>query len=272
MTTLTEGSLLVPWNAAASDPARYGGTSGKRSSVEGERPYAHGFYRMLQGAQGSAYSKEMRGLLHVENLADARQLAAAMRAAEKLQRNSLPSSSDESLGYWAEVLGVVARIGETDASVRDKAAAKFRGQIGNDTANVDAVLRALLGSLFVRTRRQKGVDLDNPPLRTFWPGVNPGPTSFSLRDESIGPADDANPFDARVNANPEGAWYSDRARLLIELKRGLKPDDEVSRIMNVDARAILDSLLAAWADWQWCFEGGFVLGNNALGASATEEL
>lgn len=220
----------------------YGGATDKRNSAtEGDTPYAYTWYRELQAGRGSAYRQDFAGLVHAENLAIARQAQAVTRAAEKLEKNSVPGTSDEKLPMWIVALGIPQQTGDTKHDIRQRAAAKYRSTLGPTIQNEDETIAQLLGDNFVKVFRQEGASLSAPPTQTFWPGVNPGPVAYSLGG---------------------GAWLSERANLVVEVKRlaGQKLSDYL-QLINVQLFHLLDRMLPAWATFN-AAEGvtsGFVL-------------
>jgi len=102
--------------------------------------------------------------------------------------------------------------------------------------NEDEAVATLLGAHYVKSWRQTGVDLDTPPLLTYWPGVNPGPASYDIGG---------------------GAWLSERAHLVIEVQtvQGESLGDFLE-LMNTQLFALLDSLLPAWATFNWATNMG----------------
>ena len=194
-------------------------------------PYSFTWYQELRSMRGSAYSQSMSGLVHTENLAASRSEQARTRTSARLIYNSLPITSYNRLGQWETILAVPRRLGDTAEITRQKCAAKFKAAIGPSAVNEDEAIATLLGDNFVQVYRQTGVDLDTPPLITYWPGVNPGPASYDLGG---------------------GAWVSERANLVVEVKQ--IPGESVGdflELMNTQLFALLDTMLPAWATFGW---------------------
>ncbi len=84
----------------------YGGALDKKNTTTEGVPYAGVAYRELQAMRPSAYSASGDDLVHVENVCLARSSSARLRAGEKVATNGLPSTSDEKLEHWVEVLRV----------------------------------------------------------------------------------------------------------------------------------------------------------------------
>jgi hypothetical protein len=221
----------------------YGGAVDKQNSdTEGLFPYAWSWYQMLQSCRGSAYRKDRDGLVHSENLAIARSEAARTRAAEKLVANSQPLTSDEKLDRWVETLNVKHYTSDTLHDLRLRCASKYKAGIGPTIVNVDEAVETLLGDAFVRTWRQEGTDLANPPTQTYWPGVNPGPAAYDLGG---------------------GTWLSERCHLVVEVQQ---PDSmtlaEFLELTDVHLFQLLDRFLPSWATFNWSMDlsdDGFTL-------------
>lgn len=263
MNTITgaRGSVVCSWNAETSDPGWYGGSSSKRDSAEGAIPTAWAFYEMLQHGQGSAYSKDREGLLHAENLADARMGASVFRCTEKLHKNSLPSASDEGLQYWTELLGVTVSVSDTDEDIRENCSARYKGFDGNSYIQVQRTLESLLGSALSEVKRFIGESLTEPPPVTEWK-VSGGRTENDLGhglNESSG--------ETATNWRT-GPFTSARCRLLIEIVKGGLSARNERNTLNVVMRELLDRLMPAWSSWQWGYATGFPLDVSNLDVTA----
>lgn len=257
----TRGTVLCSWNAQTASPEWYGGSVNKEDCDEGEIPYAAVFYKTLQDAQGSAYSKALSGPLHWENLADARVAAAMYRCAEKLQKNASPSRADEGLYYWTEVLGVSVSPYDTDEDIREKCSARYKGFSGNSFIEVTNVVQGMLNDALSSIKRFIGLSFGEWPEETRWV-KNPGPTYLDLGRGYNETGDHPGETWRR------GAWYSDRSRLLIEVVRGALPERIENTRLNIDMRDSLQRMLPSWTTWQWAYEGGFVLDKSKLDVSA----
>jgi len=239
----------MTWDFENANIDDYGGGGDKRDHLEGMASHARWIYRALQGAQGSAYSKSMTGLLHAENLADARSGAAAMRAAEKLETNSFPSRADDALQYWVNTLGVSVGSDDTNDDVRRKAQARYQSGTGNHAVALETAVGTLLGSAFVAIYRNGGVAIDTPSLHTYWPGVNPGPITYDL--------------------DGSGAWYSDNAHILVVVTEDRAVNlSQIRRLFNVDLVELLDRMLPAWVTFEWAYEQCFLIEESGIGEAA----
>jgi hypothetical protein len=230
----------------------YGGDLNKRASeTEGERPYAFAWYDELRAMRGSAYSKEAGTLVHCENLAIARSEAARTRCAEKLYKNSIPSTADEKLSSWATALGVHSRNGDRPADIRARCSAKFRAVLAPTVRNVDEAIAALLGDVYVSSSRIIGSALSSPPAITYWPTFNPGPASHGI---------------ARDTSGDRAPWLSERYHLTVVVQRpAAMPEGEFLDLVNIQLHQLLDSMLPAWATFSWATGIGFVIGVSQLG-------
>lgn len=233
-------------------PARrigdYDGALDKTDSLtEGDSSCCYDWFTELQAMRGSAYST-VPGNVDAENFAIARQLGAVTRAAEKLEANSLPGTSDEKLENWVKILGVSARPDEQRWQLRQRCEAKYRAATSSASPDdVDAAVTALLGDSFVAVHRVRGDMLSVSPA-TYWPVVNPGPASLSLGG---------------------GAWTSARSYYWVEVKQPTGAGDAAfSRLMNVDLFELLDARLPAHMTFDWATSSGFLLGVSQLGFAA----
>ena len=243
MVTELEGS--APWTRKRR-LGHYGAAPDKRNTTAEATPYAYGWYRELQAMRGSAFSSEMSGLYHAENLAVARVYAGLSRAADKLRNNSTPHTSAERLGYWLQLLGVGVYPDDTLHDIRRRCAAHYQAANGPTEPNVDQAVEALLGDRWVRNWRQRGSDLANPPTQTFWPNINNGPNNYSLGG---------------------GTWLSERAHLVVEVQQlDNETTAEFLRAMNVDLFGLLDNMLDSHATFNWALDvqTGFVLDVSQL--------
>lgn len=197
-----------------------------------ETPYAAMILRDLRNQRGTAYTQADGTLVDVENVALARFFSAVFyRTPEKFRANALPGRSDERLGYWRELLAVPVKPGTPARIIRKKLAVHYEAPVGSSTEEVQRALQGLLGDAFVSFSAAKGGDLANPPTETYWPGVNPGSSDFSLGG---------------------GAWYSERCKLVVQVTQpaGMSESD-FQQLLNVEAFALLDRMLPAWATAEW---------------------
>lgn len=236
---------LLSWSGVR-HIGHYGGDPSKTDCKAESTPYAAIWYRELRAMRGSAYAQKQSGLVHAEHLAIARSEAARTRAAERMVANSLPGTADEALEYWVTVLAVPWAPEDQDYEVRARCAAAYMLPNGPTIANEDEAISRLLGLAFVRCWRQEGVALATPPAQTYWPTINPGPASHDLGG---------------------GAWLSERSHLVVEV---VQPSNMSTatflRLMNVDLFRLLDTMLPAYATFNWAIgvTTGFALDIDEL--------
>lgn len=212
----------------------YGGDPGKRaSSTEGNAPYAWFCYRELQAMRGSAYSQKVGStLVHCENLATARLMAWwGWRMPEKLRANSLPGSADDALPYWVEVLGVPARASDQKWQLRQRCAAHNKAILSVNLNAIQTAVGDLLGDVYVDSFFTDGAALSTPPPLTYWPGVSPGPTSFSLGG---------------------GMWASERSRftVVVQIPPGMSLG-EFRQLADVQLFQLLNRMLPSFCSLGW---------------------
>lgn len=216
-------------------------------------PYAWSWYQEYEAMLGDAFTRNRTGMVHAKKLMLARFEAGKTRAWERARANSLPSTADDCLGEWVEVLGVPTRASDQRWQIRQRCAAKFQGALGCTQQTVDDSLRKLLGSLFVQTTRPIGTDLDNPPPLTFWPGINPGGASMSLGG---------------------GAWASERAHIVAIVTK--PPPSQLGEFLyqtNVVLFQHLDRLLPAKCSFSWTTSiQGFLLDGAAHADGSISQL
>ena len=208
-------------------------------------PYAWLWYQEFTAMLGSAFTAAQSGIVHAKKLTLARFEAGKTRACERARANSVPSTSDDCLGLWVQALAIPFRESDQKWEIRQRCAAKFKGSLGATQSNIDDSLRELLGDRFVTTLHQSGVDLDNPPYLTFWPGVNPGPLAMDLGG---------------------GCWSSERAHItVIVTKPAPSQLSDFLYQMNVTLYQHLDRLLPAKCTFNWATSGalGFLLDGAA---------
>lgn len=238
--TLTKLPGDAPWSRRRK-LGHYGAALDKENSWSEQTPHAWAWYRELQAMRGSGYTYEAGTLVHYENLAIARSETARTRAAEKLATNSQPATSDEKLEEWAEVLGVPVYADDTRQDLRQRCASHYKVARGALPQNVETVLGELLGPNYVRVWRATGADLATPPGQTYWPGVNPGPNTYSLGG---------------------GAWLSERAHLTVQVQFVAGQSlTEFLVLMNVHLFQYLDGVLPSDMTFNWAVDvdDGFVL-------------
>lgn len=204
----------------------YDGATDKEDTRTEQIPYAWIWYQEAGGGLGSAFADQMSGDIHSRKLAIARLQAALSRGAEKVNANSVPVTADDMLGEWVRLLGVRLTGDESRQEIRQRAAAKFTATRGATRANIDDVCSRLLGPYWQGNVRVQGTDIANPPDPTKWPGIAPGPASFSLGG---------------------GAWYSIRCKLAVSVQGPADINDAVwKQLVNVELFNELDRDLPAW--------------------------
>lgn len=224
----------------------YDGATDKTNTATETTPYAWNWYNEYTAALGSGFSMDMSGIVHARKLALARLEAGIQRGAEKINANSHPDTADDMLGEWVEILHLRIRGDETRQEIRQRCASKFRGAIGNSSTQVDDRVAELLGSIFQANIRTFGANLASPPTPTDWPGINPGPASYSLG---------------------AGAWLSARSHLVVSVNGPSDIGDaDFLELVNVNLYDELDRLLPAWMTFNWAVNAasGFLLDISKL--------
>jgi hypothetical protein len=225
----------------------YDGATDKKNADREITPYAALWYDEYTAALGSGFTSARTGLVHCRKLALARMEAGVQRGAEKINANSHPDTCDDMLGEWVKILQLRLRGDETRQEIRQRAAAKFKGATGNSSSQVDEVVSDLLGSVFQANVRTFGTDLATPPTPTNWPGINPGPSAYSLGG---------------------GAWLSARSHLTVSVIGSFDiHDPDFAELVNVTLYDELDRLLPAWMTFNWAADAattGFLLDISKL--------
>lgn len=257
MATATANIEGRPIWARARSIGHYGGALDKANCATEPVPVAATFYRELQAAKGSAFTKELTGLLHAETLAIARLFAAGKRVNERLFANSLPGTSDERLGYWVSLLAPVIVGDDTVQSIRRACATKFRLFDGINAPVMDQVIGDTIGSRFHSAERYVGTDLATPPTITYHPAGTSAP------DET-----------RNLHSTAGETWLSARAHVNILLT----PDDgsgdtALVQLMNTKVFDVLDSLFGSEVTFSYVIMSPdqltLVSGGTKIGTPAT---
>ncbi len=243
-TTNTTGKPCWSREASIGD---YGGHLDKQASAtEGNVPYAWFVYRERRAMLGSAYSQRTSGTqVHCQNLASARQAAWVwFRKPEQFRNDCLPGTSDQGTEYWAKVLRISVKSGEDRWRVRQLAETHYRAVTKVDIATIREALQGVLGAAYVDATFAEGSSLADPPLLTFWPGINPGEETYSLGG---------------------GMWASERSHLWVEVQRpaGMS-DSEYIQLTRVQCFQLLDRMLPAHCTFSVSEGGGFYLDVSQL--------
>lgn len=241
--TKTKANGLPAWTRRA-DISDYDGAIDKEDCQTETIPYAWGWYQDLTAMLGDAFTPERTGVVHARKLALARHEAGKTRAVERTICNSLPDTADDCLGQWARCLNVKIHADDSRHAVRQKCAARFSAIQGATISSVDESTALLLGDMFVQNVRQLDNPLSSPPTNTFWPGVNPGPSAYSLGG---------------------GTWLSPRAHLIVQVTRPHSGDfGKFLQVVNVDLFDHLNRLLPAWMTFTWTTGTSFLLDISQL--------
>lgn len=212
----------------------YGGSVNKRNdTTEHPDPYSAQIYRDLQAQTGDAYTKDPASLVHAKRVAKSRLWASVgYRLPDALRNNSTPGGADMGQEYWSSVLGVQARSGEDQYSLRERQKIHYRaGSRGPTYPNLIEDVSELLGDAFVSITVAHDDQLETPSLGTYWPTINPGNANYDIGG---------------------GAWYSNRAQIIVNARQpsGLTAG-EYSQLMNVELFQLLDRSIAITATAQW---------------------
>lgn len=249
VTVMPTGKPAWSRDAAIGD---YGGALDKEDCrTEASVPYAYAVYRELIAMKGSAYSSQPGTLVHCQNLAKARLLAfACFRLPEQFRANSLPGTADDALGYWVEVLGIPTKPNDQRWQIRQRCAAHYRATTSVNLPTIREALQDLLGDAYVDASFQVGASMSSPPTLTFWPGVAPGDSSYSLGG---------------------GTWASERSHLAVQVTQppGMS-DGDFYQLMNVQQFSLLDRMLPAFCTFNYATSVGFLLDISQLDFAAPE--
>ena len=242
------------WSNTTSIDAYDGATDKEDSLTEGDQPYAATFYLELRdNLRGSAYSKQDTGLLHCENLALARLHAGLARLSDKQRNNTLPMFADDKLQEWITAQHILVRPGDTREKLRKRCASQFQATLGPTRQVFDDAVQELLGDLFVQVWRSEPVDLSDPPDHHYWPGINPGPSSYDIGG---------------------GAWYSEVCQVIVEINypHGIAWND-FRDLVDAQLFQLSHRLLPVWATCKWSYNasGGFILDVDELDLAALTE-
>ncbi len=240
-----------PWTRQARI-GDYGGALDKRDCRTETIPYAWGVYREMRAMRGSMYSKSTTSLVHVENLAIARMFCGILRASEKLETNSLPTTAVDNLLDWSKIQGVATYSGEESWQLRLRNAARYRIVGIPSRSVVEDNVRALLGSAFSSIVWSDGGLLSTPPVQTYWPGGEAGPPQLDLGG---------------------GPWMSRRAHVLVYVARNFALNSqEFDNLVQFQLRDLLKYTLPAHATFDWAAAAtdasGFYIDVSLLGFDA----
>lgn len=253
MTQLTVIPEGYPSWSYKTNISHYGGSLDKtNNTTEDDTPVAYVWYRVFQGALGTSFNQCPQGLVHAENLALARAGASVSRALEKLSNNSHPATADEKLMQWAEDLGIDIKVDDDVATVRSKADSKLKLVSGPIQYVINQILSRILSTAFVQTYRNHNNDLGDPPPKTYWPVINPGPQEYNLYKDGF-----------------KGPFTSERNHLSVVVEKpAFLSDDQFLRLLNGEFKRQMDLLMPAYCSFDWVlkksFENGFELGVDRL--------
>ncbi len=216
----------------------YDGALDKYDDItENPIPYAALVYRDVQMQRGSAYTTKRGTYVDAENVALARFWSLiGYRLPDKLRNNAKPASADEGLAYWSAVLGIPMREREPKGDLRNRLAVHYRASEGATYDSFRQACQDLLGPVFLGITLQHDASLQTPSVTTYWPGVNPaGSDAYDIGG---------------------GAWFSERAQVLINLRRPAGySQSQFDQLANVELFTLVDRMLPAWATAQWRDEG-----------------
>jgi hypothetical protein len=209
------------------------------SDTEGVTPYAWAIYRELVAARGSAYTTSKTSYLHVENIVFARQMAALLRASEKVDCQSRPGQADETVDDWAYILDVMRTSEDPTWMVRQRCETQFRLATSPTRTNVEQACSDMLGQAYVGINRVNCDDYDNPPADTYW---NMNPVSWGGIDLGT------------------GEWTSPIASIHVELAAVSNCDQETyNSLTRVHLPRMLQRMLPSWVTFSASIGDGFRL-------------
>lgn len=203
----------------------YGGTCPYPRRMGGGPSLVAVIMDSFAASRGTAYSTSQDSAVMVENLAFAREIAAAYEANKRLANQFDPSRMTESLDDWTKMMKIVVRAGMTDAQKRDAVAAVF-SRVGNDILRtyVEPLLQAALGGVYY--------DIEYIPYASAVMSVPDGTYPWGV-------------------VTPNAPWSSTVCRVLVRLQKltGMSEGEfyeEAGKVFQV-----LDNLLPAWVTFDW---------------------
>lgn len=104
----------------------------------------------------------------------------------------------------------------------------------------------------MQTFRSHSFDFNNPPTKTYWPFINPGPQEYNISYNGA-----------------TGPWSSERNHLVVVVtKPSFMSDNDFYRLLNGEFRKQMDLLLPAYVTFDWAidnsYQTAFVLGTSRL--------
>lgn len=213
------------------DITDYGGATDKADCETERTPYALQCYRQIQEGMGSAFSKELTGLVHAINLTEARAMGWLHRLAEKLGWEQTPRTSEARLEDWCALLKVRQPTSSLDSEARLLAGAAYQSLADNTPQAVDQVCADALDRWFVQCWRPWDGAISAPATPTHWPTINPGPVTHDLGG---------------------GTWLSAHARLTVEVVEPVESSEEAELYVKLsDLAGLLGKLLPSHMTWDW---------------------
>lgn len=216
----------------------YDADSIKQDTTKEQTPYAAVAYRAIQGMLGSLYSTELSGLVHAENLAQARLFGSLSRDIERLECNANPATAWEKAEDWQSLLRARTVDGRTGYDQIKYNLTGFAGLVKSHSTQIEQICTARLGSDFLSLAYNYGSLISDQPDPTCWEGGSVGYPGMDLGG---------------------GYWSSARSVFSVTVKNLplYSTPDGIEKMGELIAE--LRNIVPAWADVRWYIDGAIFL-------------
>jgi uncharacterized protein YmfQ (DUF2313 family) len=203
-----------------------GGLSPLPAPCGGKRSRAAVILDALNAALGSAYATDdPNSIIYLENLAIAREIAAAWATNERLGNIAIPRLLTSTLPRWEKILGLSVSPNATPVERRSAVEERFR-QIGRASihAYLTTDLQAKIGDFLVAVEY------------------------IDLSVANVHPPDGSYPWGTVVPGYP---WYSTVAHVLVRMQKPAGATEAQFQEATGKVIELLDAALPAWNTFDW---------------------
>jgi hypothetical protein len=184
----------------------------------------------------------------VETITLSRLLAGLQKITQALTTESLPGTSVDMLRDWCDRLDVAIYSTDTINTIRTTCEAKYKLSSGPSQYNINKIVSDLLGTVLVSIRYNL----------------------YGLSDGYLVPAPtysyDAlcSPYEYSIGMDPLSDNYQVTSRAFIQIvvsdANTTLTEAQLLRLIAVQLKLILNTLLPCWCMWDWSFGGdGFII-------------